>query len=174
MEKGAAREVKPATRAELGQNNFSLVLLLRLLGDTNFRKSVVTCITDPVVRSFWEHEFAGLPRISIDYAILEKATNRVVVEADLGWLDIGDWAAVYSASPKDAEGNSLPDGALAIDTRGTHASIGRPGKVVATIGLEDIVVVDTEDALLIARRDRSQDVKRVIDALRERGLERHL
>jgi mannose-1-phosphate guanylyltransferase len=118
--------------------------------------------------------FAGLPRISIDYAILEKATDRVVVEADLGWLDIGDWAAVYAASPKDADGNSLPDGSVAIDTRGTLASIGRPGKLVATIGLEDVVVVDTDDALLIARRDRSQDVKRVIDALRERGLERHL
>jgi mannose-1-phosphate guanylyltransferase/mannose-6-phosphate isomerase len=118
--------------------------------------------------------FAGLPRISIDYAILEKATNRIVVEADLGWLNIGDWAAVYAASPKDAAGNVLPEGAVAIDTRGTHASVGRAGKIVATIGLEDIVVVDTEDALLVARRDRSQDVRRVIEALRARGLERHL
>jgi mannose-1-phosphate guanylyltransferase len=118
--------------------------------------------------------FAGLPRISIDYAILEKATNRVVVEADLGWLDIGDWAAVYSASPKDADGNVLPEAAVAVDTRGTHASVARPGKLVATIGLEDVVVVDTEDALLVARRDRAQEVRKVIDALRARGLERFL
>jgi mannose-1-phosphate guanylyltransferase len=118
--------------------------------------------------------FAGLPRVSIDYAILEKASNRVVVEADLGWLDIGDWAAVYTASAKDADGNVLPDGAVAIDARGTHAWLARPDKVVAVIGLDDVVVVDTEDALLVARRDRSQDVRRVIDALRERGLERHL
>src|SRR6185436_2309492 len=112
------------------------------------------------------------PRISIDYAILEKATNRVVVEADLGWLDIGDWAAVYAASPKDAAGNVLPEGAVAIDTAGTLASTARPGKLVAAIGLSDLIVVDTEDALLVARRDRAQDVRRVIDALKERGLER--
>ena len=83
--------------------------------------------------------------------MLEKATNRVVVEADLGWLDIGDWAAMYSAAPRDAAGNAA---ARRID-RGRHARHAtldrRPGKVVAAIGLEDVVVVDTEDALLVAR-----------------------
>jgi mannose-1-phosphate guanylyltransferase len=118
--------------------------------------------------------FAGLPRISIDYSVLEKADNRVVVEADLGWLDIGDWAAVYSASAKDEAGNVLPDGAIAIDSRGTHVEVRQPGKVVATIGVEDLVVVDTADALLICRRDRAQDVRKVIDALRERAQEQLL
>jgi mannose-1-phosphate guanylyltransferase/mannose-6-phosphate isomerase len=116
--------------------------------------------------------FAELPRISIDYAVLEKATNRVVVEADLGWLDIGDWAAMYSAAPRDADGNA--GGAIAVDSRGCYLSTTQPGKVVAAIGLEDVVVVDTPDALLVSRRDRAQDVRKIVEELRSRGLESHL
>ena len=111
--------------------------------------------------------FAELPRISIDYAVLEKATNRVVVEADLGWLDIGDWAAMYSASPHDAHGNA--GNGIAVDSRNSYVSTTQPGKVVATIGLDDVVVVDTPDALLVAKRDRAQDVRKVVEELRARG-----
>ena len=112
-------------------------------------------------------EFAQLPRISIDYAVLEKATNRVVVEADLGWLDIGDWAAMYSSAPHDAAGTA-GDG-IVVDTRNSYLSTTQRGKVVAAIGLDDVVVVDTPDALLVAKRDRAQDVRKVVEELRARG-----
>jgi mannose-1-phosphate guanylyltransferase len=111
--------------------------------------------------------FAELPRISIDYAVLEKATNRVVVEADLGWLDIGDWAAMYAVSPRDRLGNA--GDAIVVDTRNCYLSTTQPGKVVAAIGLEDVVIVDTADALLVATRDRAQDVRKVVEELRTRG-----
>jgi mannose-1-phosphate guanylyltransferase/mannose-6-phosphate isomerase len=119
--------------------------------------------------------FAELPRISVDHAILEKARNRVVIEADLGWLDIGDWAAMYAATgPKDADGNVAPAEGVLVGARGTYLSTTRPGKVIAAVGVEDLVVVDTEDALLVARRDRAQDVRKAVDELKRRGLERHL
>jgi len=119
--------------------------------------------------------FAELPNVAVDYAILEKATDRIVIEADLGWLDIGDWAAVYGATAaKDQDGNALSDSGLAIDSRGSYLWSSRPGKVVAAIGLHDMVVVDTEDALLVAPRGRAQDVRRVIEELKRRGLGSHL
>jgi mannose-1-phosphate guanylyltransferase/mannose-6-phosphate isomerase len=119
--------------------------------------------------------FAELPRISVDYAILEKARDRVVIEAALGWLDIGDWAAMYAASePKDADGNVAPADAVLVGARGSYLSTTRTGKVIAAIGLEDLVVVDTDDALLVARRDRAQDVRKAVDELKRRGLDAHL
>jgi mannose-1-phosphate guanylyltransferase len=119
--------------------------------------------------------FAELPRISVDYAILEKARNRIVVEADLGWLDIGDWAAMYAATVlKDAEGNVAPAEGVLVDTHGSYLSTTRPGKVIAAVGLDDLVVVDTEDALLVARRDRAQDVRKAVEELKRRGLDAHL
>lgn len=109
--------------------------------------------------------FAELPRISIDYAIIEKAENRIVIEADLGWLDVGDWSAMHSV--KRASGAR----AIEVDSPGAYVWSTRPGKVVATVGVDDVVVVDTEDALLVIKRDRAQDVKRVVDELKARGLD---
>jgi mannose-1-phosphate guanylyltransferase len=109
--------------------------------------------------------FAELPRISVDYAILEKATNRIVIEADLGWLDVGDWAAMHAVK------KASPVRTVEIDAPGSYAWSSRPGKVVATVGLDDVVVVDTDDALLVIKRQRAQDVKRVVDELKARGLD---
>jgi len=114
--------------------------------------------------------FASLPRISVDYAILEKAPDRVVVQADLGWLDIGNWDAVFGASPQDAEANAVPTNSVLVDTHRTFVD-SRTGRTIALIGVDDLVVVDTADALLICRRDRHQDVRRVVDELRARGLD---
>lgn len=118
--------------------------------------------------------FAGLPNVSIDFAVAEKARDVKVVEADLGWVDIGDWAALYAATAeKDALGNVLPAGAIAVDARGSYVS-SSTGRLVAAVGIEGLVVVDTEDALLVCRMDRTQDVKMVVDELKRRGLEQRL
>lgn len=116
--------------------------------------------------------FAALPNVSIDYAVAERATERLVVEADLGWIDIGGWDALYAAtSTKDEARNALPDGAIAVEASGSYVMSKR---LVALVGVQDLVVVDTDDALLICPRERSQDVRKVVDEVRRRGLERLL
>ncbi|TAK22171.1 MAG: mannose-1-phosphate guanyltransferase [Chloroflexota bacterium] len=117
--------------------------------------------------------FSALPNKSIDYAVLEKAPDRKVVEADLGWLDIGNWDAIYGASPRDARGNALLDGTIAIDVDSTLVA-GNSGRTIALVGVSDLVVVDTPDALLVCRRERHQDVRAVVEELRRRGLDRLL
>jgi mannose-1-phosphate guanylyltransferase len=109
--------------------------------------------------------FSELPRISIDYAILEKATNRVVIEADLGWLDVGDWSAIGAVR----QGDTGPT--IRVDAEGSYLWSSNPSKVLAAVGVGDLVVVDTDDALLVVPRSRAQDVKRVVDELKARGLD---
>lgn len=105
--------------------------------------------------------------IAIDYAISEKAKNLVVVPGDFTWSDIGDWQGLYENSNKDVFGNvvSYVGNYLGIDTK--NSLIEANGRMVVTIGLEDIVVVDTKDALLICSKNRSQDVKKAIEKLKE-------
>jgi mannose-1-phosphate guanylyltransferase len=118
--------------------------------------------------------FAGLPNISIDFAVAEKARDIKVVEADLGWIDIGDWSALYSATgSKDGADNVLPDGAVAVDASRSLVW-SSTGRVIAAIGVEGLVVVDTPDALLLCHMDRTQDVKKVVDELKARGADRLL
>jgi mannose-1-phosphate guanylyltransferase len=104
----------------------------------------------------------------IDIAVSEKAKNLVVIPGDFGWSDIGDWKVVYDTLKKDNLGNALvgsPDKSIALDTRDTL--IETNGKLVVTIGLKDMVVIDTDDAILICPKDRTQDVKKIVEQLKE-------
>jgi mannose-1-phosphate guanylyltransferase len=103
--------------------------------------------------------------ISVDYAVLEKAKNVVGIPCDIGWNDVGSWNAVYDLLPRDKLGNALRGQGFLIDSKRNY--IDAPGKMVAMIGVEDLVIVDTPDALLITRRDRAQDVSRVVKWLEE-------
>lgn len=106
--------------------------------------------------------------ISVDYAVLEKAANVVGLAAeDIGWNDLGSWNAVYELMPKDAEANVLRSEALLLDSRGNYVEA--PGKLVALVGVEDLVVVDTPDALLIVPRSRAQQVGEVVKRLETAG-----
>ncbi len=116
--------------------------------------------------------FARLPDISVDYAVMEKADRLAVIEAPLTWSDIGSWRALSELLPADKEGNRLSGEVMALDCHNTH--IQSEDRVVAAIGLEDLVVVDTPDALLIAKKDKAQEVKAVVEALKERGHEAHI
>jgi mannose-1-phosphate guanylyltransferase/mannose-6-phosphate isomerase len=121
---------------------------------------------------FDPHLFGQLPDISIDYAVMEKATNVTVVPARFGWSDVGSWPAVAQASTEDASGNTFLNEVVSIDTEGTHVQVESHGaKVVATVGLKDLVIVDTPDALLVAHKSSAQKVKAVVDVLRGRGHE---
>jgi mannose-1-phosphate guanylyltransferase len=108
--------------------------------------------------------------ISIDYAVLEKAGNVSGIAAgDFGWNDVGSWNAVYELLPRDAQGNAGAPDAVAIDSANNFVEV--RGKLVALLGVRDLIVVDTPDAILIASRDRAQSVGEVVKALEERGRE---
>jgi mannose-1-phosphate guanylyltransferase/mannose-6-phosphate isomerase len=111
--------------------------------------------------------FGACPSDSIDYALMERTDKASVLPARMGWNDVGSWAALYDLAPKDETGNALAGDVITIDTARTY--IHGDGKLIATIGLEDLVIIDTRDALLIARRDKVQDVKAVIEKLAKAG-----
>jgi mannose-1-phosphate guanylyltransferase len=111
--------------------------------------------------------FDAMPDVSIDYAVMEKAGNVVAVRGAFDWTDVGSWWAVGELVAADGEGNRRQGESIAIGTRDTmiHAE----DRVVATVGVKDLVIVDTPDATLVAHRDHLQQVKDVVAALRTRG-----
>jgi mannose-1-phosphate guanylyltransferase/mannose-6-phosphate isomerase len=114
-----------------------------------------------------EAPFSAAPSISIDYAVMEKTSKAAVVALDAGWSDVGDWDALWRLGDRDADENLVSGEVIAIDV---HGSLLRADKrLLGVIGLDDIVVVDAPDALLVARRDRAQDVKILVDRLRDEG-----
>ncbi|QLC25875.1 mannose-1-phosphate guanylyltransferase/mannose-6-phosphate isomerase [Parasphingopyxis algicola] len=108
--------------------------------------------------------FAEAPSISIDYAVMEKAEKVAVVPVAMGWSDIGSWDALHDLMDKDIAGNSLRGDVLAIDT--ANSLIRSEGPKVATVGVEDLIVVATDDAVLILPRGESQRVKEAVEALK--------
>jgi mannose-1-phosphate guanylyltransferase len=111
--------------------------------------------------------YASLPDISIDHGVMEKASRVAVVPGDFGWSDVGSWTSAWELAPHDAAENALFGQVIAVDTQGSYVRAPE-GKLVAVLGLEDIVVVDTEDALLVMPRSRAQDVRTVVNALKKR------
>jgi mannose-1-phosphate guanylyltransferase/mannose-6-phosphate isomerase len=111
--------------------------------------------------------FARVPNISLDYAVAERTDRAAVVPADLGWSDVGSWAALWELAAKDAAGNATVGDVL---LEGAENCYVRSERILtAVVGLRDAVVVVTEDAVLAVHRDRAQDVKRVVDRLRAGG-----
>jgi mannose-1-phosphate guanylyltransferase / mannose-6-phosphate isomerase len=108
--------------------------------------------------------FAAMPDISIDYAIMERAKHRAVVPASFGWSDIGSWNAVGELSAADADGNRVQGQTILVEARG--CIVQGAGRMVALVGTEDLVVVDTGDAVLVAHRSQTQSVKAVVERLR--------
>ncbi len=109
--------------------------------------------------------YAACENISVDYAVLEKAPRVVGIPCDIGWSDVGSWNAVFDHLPKDRDGNVLRSETLLLDSSGLFVDV--PGKIVAGAGLKDLVIVETPDALLVVRRDRSQDVSQIVKRLEE-------
>jgi mannose-1-phosphate guanylyltransferase len=114
--------------------------------------------------------FPRCENISIDYAVLEKSPNVVGLAAgDIGWNDVGSWNAVYELDRRDAQGNVLRGDTLVQDSTGTYINVS--GKMVALLGVTDLIVVDTPDALLIADRHRAQQVGDLVKRLEKDGRE---
>lgn len=113
--------------------------------------------------------FEKIPNISIDYAVMEKAKRKTVIKADFRWCDVGCWRMVHEISRKDKQGNVFSGDVFGLDTKNTF--IKSEKRFVAAVGLEDLIIIDTADALLISKRQRSQDVKRIVDKLNTQGSE---
>ncbi len=108
--------------------------------------------------------FAAIEGQSIDYAVMEHTGKAAVVPVDMGWSDIGSWSALWAESPRDGDGNVLLGDVLATGTR--NAYIRSEGQLVAAIGVEDLVIVATDDAVLVADKAHDQDVKKIVERLK--------
>ena len=116
--------------------------------------------------------YCQIKSISIDYGVMEHARNVAVLKGDFGWSDVGTWDEVDQLGHKDENGNVVHTANFLKDTRG--CLIDTPDKFVAAIGVSNLVVVETEDALLICSREQAQDVKEVVEAMKRKKLNKHL
>ncbi len=128
-------------------------------------KAVASGRQDNVFFRFDQSTMEACPSDSIDYALMEKTDRAAMVEADMGWNDIGSWQALWDVSEKDSQGNVLSGDVICEDVR--NSLIRSEDKLVAAIGLEDTMVIETADALLVAPLSRSQDVKRIVRRLKK-------
>ena len=111
--------------------------------------------------------FSACPSDSIDYAVMEKSRNAVMVPLDAGWSDVGSWSALHDVSEQDKDGNALVGDSMMHDC--TNTLLHSEDRLVAAVGLEDTIVVETKDAVMVAKKGRSQDVKELVDQLKAEG-----
>jgi mannose-1-phosphate guanylyltransferase len=110
--------------------------------------------------------YPKLEKISIDYAVAEKADEVYVVAADLGWSDVGSWSEVYALRPKDAQGNARPRRSFCLDAEG---SLIVADKFVTAVGVRNLIIVDTPDAIVVADRSRAQDIGKAVAEMEREG-----
>jgi len=111
--------------------------------------------------------YPSLPSVSFDHGVMEKTERVAVVPGDFGWSDLGSWTSAWELADKEIHGNVVPNDAILRDAHNNYVQVPQ-GKLVAVIGVDDLVVVDTGDALLVIPRERAQDVREVVDELKRR------
>jgi len=121
-----------------------------------------------VYKKHLETAYGLIRSVSIDYGLMEKARNVYVVRADFGWSDVGSWDEAAKLLPADELGNASKGTVIALNSRNSFVDTG--GKTVALVGVENLIVINTEDAILICRKGRTQDVKEVVDYLRRKQM----
>ena len=144
---------------------------------TTHSPEIVTSVNDAVNNAEQDLDFIRLdkkafessPSDSIDYALMEKSDNVVVVPLDAGWNDIGSWSALHDIGKKDANGNVINGDVFMQDTTNTY--IHANGHMIATIGVQDLIIVDTPNATLISTKDKSQEVKNIVEQLQRKDRE---
>jgi mannose-1-phosphate guanylyltransferase/mannose-6-phosphate isomerase len=136
------------------------------------RQAMANCPADLTFHRPNAAAFKASPAISIDYAVMEKTARAAVVPVAMGWNDVGSWRALWDVLPKDEAQNCLHGDVIAIDSR---ASLLRSeGPAIAAVGVENLIVVATADAVLVAGKDQAQDVKKVVDELARRRRQEHI
>jgi len=137
-------------------------------------KKIAASIGAPDEQFTLRRLYPELPRETIDYGVLEKADRVLVVPADIGWSDVGTWSALLSVLGNGSSSNVVLGGgeSVTIDTR--NSLICSPNKLVATIGVEDLIIVDSDTALLVCHRDRAAEVKKIVEQLEAQERHQHL
>jgi mannose-1-phosphate guanylyltransferase/mannose-1-phosphate guanylyltransferase/mannose-6-phosphate isomerase len=118
-----------------------------------------------------EKAFSASPSDSIDYAVMEQTSLAAVVPVDIGWSDVGSWSALWEVQGRDSDGNSLRGDVFALNVQ--DSLIRSEHRMVAAIGLNDLIIVETSDAILVAHKEYAQDVKKVVDYLKLNGRNEH-
>ncbi|MFB8831463.1 mannose-1-phosphate guanylyltransferase/mannose-6-phosphate isomerase [Azotobacter sp. CWF10] len=116
--------------------------------------------------------FSKVPDISIDYALMERSSRVATVPCDIKWSDIGSWNAISELTPMDTEGNRCEGEVVVHEARNNYVQ--SAGRLTALVGVEDLIVVDTPDAILVAHKDNAQDVKHIVGQLKKSGHDAHL
>jgi mannose-1-phosphate guanylyltransferase/mannose-6-phosphate isomerase len=119
-----------------------------------------------------EKHFASMPSISIDYGVLEKSNRVSLIPCDIGWNDVGSWQAVHEISAHDEQGNALQGNVIAVGCK--NSLIRSEKRLVAAIGVEDLCIIETADAILVSKSDQSQRVREVVDVLQKKGATEHI
>ena len=142
---------------------------------TTHSPEIITSVNNAINNAKYDLDFIRLskkafelsPSDSIDYALMEKSNNVVVVPLDARWSDIGAWPALHDVGKKDANGNVFKGDVIAKDTTNTYINANH--HMVATIGIDNLIVVDTHDATFIASQDKAQEVKSIVESLKAKG-----
>ena len=133
-----------------------------------FMPKAYRIITKMRTHSDIEELWRRLPSISIDYAVMERTNRGVVLPVDYGWLDMGHWQALDEIMQKDKEGNIFI-GEKCVDIGSKSALVWSDKRLIATIGLDNVIVVDTDDALLVCSKNKTQEVKKLVELLRKKN-----
>ncbi|MEX0602552.1 MAG: mannose-1-phosphate guanylyltransferase [Bacteroidota bacterium] len=131
-------------------------------------EGIAASIGTPGYRQAVEHGYGVIRGISIDYGVMEKAANVYVVKGEFGWSDVGSWDEVVRLSPVDAEGNTVKGRVIIKDAHGNYIEAG--GRIVAAVGVEDLIIIATDDAVLVCKKGMSQDVKEIVDYIRRKQM----
>ena len=138
-----------------------------------FHPEILSCCREALTQAYsdldfyrlHEESFAACPSLSIDYALMEKTAHAAVVPSDIGWSDVGSWSALWEHQPKDENGNVSRGETFLHETRNCYVNADR--RLVATVGVENLIIAETADAVLIAHKDHAQDVKKVVEWLQK-------
>ena len=136
------------------------------------RNAMEQCTSDLDFHRPDRDAFLPCPSDSIDYAVMEKTDQAAVVPVDMGWSDVGSWSALWDLADKDNNGNAIKGDVIALDTRGSL--LRSEGPAIATVGLDDIVVVATDDAVLVSHKHKVQNVKQVVEEFARSNRSEHL
>lgn len=146
---------------------------------TQYAPEVIAAVTEAVERSrlttadryrclsLDPEAFANVPDISIDYALMERSDKVVTIACDIGWSDIGSWNAVSELTPEDRNGNRFEGEVMSYEARNNY--VNSEDRLTALVGVQDLLVIDTPDALMIAHKDHAQDVKHIVTQLKKSG-----
>jgi mannose-1-phosphate guanylyltransferase/mannose-6-phosphate isomerase len=140
-----------------------------------FVPDMVSCARQAVDKARSDHDFLWLdeeafsacPSDSIDYAVMEKTARSVVIPIDCGWSDVGSWSALLELGERDGAGNILQGNVLAQDVKNCYVNASH--RMVAAVGVQDHIIVETADAVLVISKDKAQDVKKIVEMLKETG-----